>query len=403
MSERRQSTPHLSAAQDESRAVDGPDRCAVSTPPTRTGAHPDAADHDQPAERAGGEGLRDARFVDEVTLTVESGDGGNGLVAWRREKYVGRGGPAGGDGGRGGSVIFVGDEGLSTLLDLKHRRLLRAARGKSGGPANRTGANGADLLVRVPVGTVVQEREGGPVLADIREHGQRFVAARGGRGGRGNAAFATPTRRAPDFAEDGEPGERRDLRLTLKLLADVGIVGLPNSGKSTLISRISNARPKIADYPFTTLVPNLGVVRVDDRSFVVADVPGLIEGASEGAGLGFRFLRHIERTALFLFLLDAGGERPAPLDSLHLLERELERYDPELAARRRVVVLNKIDLPEVRDLVPGLQPELARRGIPFAAISAATGEGIGALLRLLAAQLAADPGCAPPVSGADEP
>jgi len=332
---------------------------------------------------------RDARFVDEVTLTVESGAGGNGLVAWLRSKRQRLGGPAGGNGGNGGSVVFVADEGLSTLLDLKHRRLLRAPRGRSGGPNNRTGAAGEDLLVRVPVGTLIADRASGELLADLTVSEQRHVAVRGGRGGRGNHSFTSSTRRAPDFAEPGEPGEARDLRLTLKLLADVGIVGFPNSGKSTLISKISNARPKIADYPFTTLVPNLGVVRYHDRDIVVADIPGLIEGAAEGAGLGVRFLRHVERCALFLFLLDTDCVRPDPRQSLSLLEDELRRYSPELASRPRIVALNKVDLPEVREQIVPLQQELAGRGLTLVPISAVTGEGIAELLLLLATRLAA--------------
>lgn len=326
-------------------------------------------------------------FVDELCLGVESGQGGAGCVAWRRERHIRRGGPAGGNGGRGGSVVLQADQGLSTLLDLQHRRILRAARGRSGGPACRTGASACDLVVRVPAGTLVEDPESGEVLADLREHGQRVVVARGGRGGRGNAAFTSSTRRSPDLAEPGQPGESHEIRLNLKLLADVGIVGMPNAGKSTLISKISNARPKIADYPFTTLVPNLGVVNAWESVFVVADIPGLIEGAVEGAGLGFRFLRHIERTALFLFLLDHGPERPDPLHDLQLLEQELERYDPELAGRQRVVALNKIDLPEVRAAFPGMKDALASRGLPVVAISAVTGEGLPELLHLLVEEL----------------
>ncbi len=323
-------------------------------------------------------------FVDEVTFEVSSGKGGNGCVAWRREKYVPRGGPDGGDGGRGGDVVLEADEGLSTLLDLKSRRFIRAKNGRPGGGARKTGASAPPKVLRVPVGTQVFDLDTGELVADLVEHGQRAVVAKGGKGGKGNAAFATPTRRSPDFAEPGRPGEQRRIRLTLKLLADVGFVGLPNAGKSTLISRISNARPKVADYPFTTLVPNLGVVQYDDVTFVVADIPGLIEGASEGAGLGTRFLRHVERTALFLFLLDAGPDRPDPLKSLAILERELERHDPAMADRPRIVVLNKCDLPFVAEHAARVQAEMEKRGVPFFEISAATGQGVRELVAALA-------------------
>ena len=245
-------------------------------------------------------------FIDQARIFVKGGDGGNGCVAFRREKYVAMGGPFGGDGGRGGSVIFEADQGLSTLMDFRYNKHFKAKRGQHGKGKNQHGAGGEDLLVRVPVGTIIRDDDTGEILADLTTHGQQCVVAHGGRGGRGNSRFASSTHKAPSMAENGEPGEERWIRLELKLLADVGLVGFPNAGKSTFISRVSAARPKIADYPFTTLVPNLGVVVTRDKeSFVIADIPGLIEGAHQGAGLGHDFLRHIERTRVLLFILDA--------------------------------------------------------------------------------------------------
>jgi GTPase len=320
-------------------------------------------------------------FVDEVEVFVKGGDGGKGCIAFRREKYVPRGGPNGGDGGRGGSVVLAADEGLGTLLDFRYRRHYTADRGEHGQGWDRHGASADDLVLRVPVGTIARERETGLELGELTVTGQRLVVARGGRGGRGNARFATSTRRAPRIAEDGGEGEARWLALELKLLADVGVVGFPNAGKSTLVSRLSAARPKIADYPFTTLVPALGLVRLDEaRSFVIADIPGLIPGAAEGKGLGLRFLRHVERTRVLVHMLDldpATGRDP--VDDWQAIQRELGEYSADLAARPQVLAANKVDL-------DGAAPRLARvrelaegHGLPLVAISARTGAGLEAL------------------------
>ncbi|MCC6751724.1 MAG: GTPase ObgE [Deltaproteobacteria bacterium] len=331
------------------------------------------------------------RFIDEVTIQVQAGDGGKGCVAFRRESHVPKGGPSGGDGGRGGAVVFVADPGMSTLLDLKYQRSYRAASGEHGQGRDRFGHAGDDLVVRVPCGTLVYDLAGGELLADLVTAGQTFVAARGGRGGHGNMHYATSTNQAPRRADPGEPGECRELRLELKLLAEVGLVGLPNAGKSTLISRVSAARPKVADYPFTTLVPNLGVVGLsDERSFVMADIPGLIEGASQGAGLGHRFLKHIHRTRVVVFLLDDRralyGEPGTPLDDLAVLRGELSAHAEELAARPALVVLNKVDL-----LAPERREELARdfsaAGERVHTLSGVTGEGLPALLEAIWALL----------------
>ncbi len=339
-------------------------------------------------------------FVDEADLELRSGSGGNGIVAFRREKFVSRGGPNGGDGGRGGSVVLVADGGVATLLDFKSAKLVKAPDGSNGGGSDRKGASGADIEIRVPVGTVVLDldrldpepaEEGqaagvddaAAVIADLTEPGQRLVVARGGMGGLGNARFKTSTRQAPDFATPGKPGESRRIRLSLKLLADVGLVGFPNAGKSTLLRRISAARPRVASYPFTTLVPALGVVERDDRRCVVADIPGLIEGASEGAGLGHRFLRHVERTRVLIHLLDLeamlveGRDLLADYDAIR---RELEHYQPALLSRREIVVLSKADLIHEEGVVAGLEARLAERGLRARRVSAATGQGVDALL-----------------------
>jgi len=328
-------------------------------------------------------------FVDEVEISVRAGDGGNGMVAFRREKYVPRGGPAGGDGGRGGSIVLLADGRLTTLIDYRYKRNCKAQRGGDGGGNCMTGADGAGLVLKVPVGTQVYDVDSGELLADLAVDGEQFCAAKGGRGGRGNARFATPVRRAPRLAENGEPGEERRLRLELKLLADVGLIGFPNVGKSTLIAQVSAARPKIADYPFTTLVPNLGVVRVDeDRSFVMADIPGLIEGAHAGAGLGDRFLRHVERTRLLVNIIDVSGFTDRnPVSDFDAVNRELRLYSPGLAALPQLVALNKIDVPGARETAQQLSPVFKSRGFNTFLISAATGEGVQSLVYFLGDEL----------------
>jgi GTP-binding protein len=332
-------------------------------------------------------------FVDEASVIVKGGDGGRGCLSFRREKYVPRGGPDGGDGGDGGSVIFVAHTEVSTLLEFRYRRRLAAERGRHGQGANRTGRSGADLFVRVPVGTVVQDADGLQRLADLVEEGQRFVAARGGRGGRGNARFASPTHRAPTHHEPGEAGEERVLRIELRLVADVGLLGFPNAGKSTLISRISAARPRIADYPFTTLEPHLGVVdRGGFRSFVVADIPGLIEGAHRGAGLGLRFLRHIERCRVLLHLVDAADATRDPVGGIEVLEAELERYRPGLAARPRLFVLTKLDAVQGRSIVDAVLRHAERTGRGCVQVSAVTGQGLDRLIHEVGALLDRTPG-----------
>jgi GTP-binding protein len=327
------------------------------------------------------------QFVDQAIIRVKAGDGGKGAVAFRREKFVPKGGPSGGDGGDGGSVVLVVDEGLSTLLDFRYKREYQAPSGESGSNKDKYGRGGEDLILRVPPGTQVHDESTGALVADLHTEGERFVLAKGGQGGRGNIHFATSTDRAPRRAEPGYPGEERSVRLDLKLLADVGLLGFPNVGKSSLIARISAARPKIADYPFTTLVPNLGMVRLKgERSFVVADVPGLIEGAHGGAGLGDRFLRHLERTRVLIHLLDPtavapeGEEGRTPLRDYDAINRELALFDPALAARPQIVVLNKLDLPEVAKAQKRLVALFARRKVRLLAISAATGAGVDELL-----------------------
>ncbi|HYQ82390.1 MAG TPA: GTPase ObgE [Anaeromyxobacteraceae bacterium] len=329
------------------------------------------------------------KFVDEVRIHVKAGDGGDGAVAWRREKFVPRGGPAGGDGGHGGDVVLAVDPQLGTLLDYRYVREHRARNGEHGRGSDQNGQDGPILELRVPPGTVVKDALSGEVLADLAEPGQRLVAARGGRGGLGNMNFATSTNQAPRYAEKGTAGEERELLLELKLLADVGIVGWPNAGKSTLISRISRARPKIADYPFTTLAPNLGVVSWrGQRSFVVADIPGLIEGAHAGAGLGLQFLRHVERCRVLVHLVDpvAPGEGRSPARDLAALNRELALYSAELARKPQVVAVTKLDLPEAREGLAEFRRSFARRKRKpeILGISSATGEGLDALLDAVA-------------------
>ncbi|NUQ00092.1 MAG: GTPase ObgE [Armatimonadetes bacterium] len=334
-----------------------------------------------------------AELVDQARIEVRAGRGGDGASHFRREKYMPRGGPDGGDGGRGGDVILEVDEGQRTLIDFRFQRRFVAGDGKPGQGKDWTGADGDDVIVRVPPGTLVYEEPGERLLADLSVLGQRLVVCRGGRGGRGNAGFATPTNQAPVVREMGEPGEERELRLELKLLADLALVGYPNAGKSTLISRISAARPKIANYPFTTLSPNLGVVRLDEgASFVVADLPGLIEGAAEGRGLGHQFLKHLERARGIVHILDLSGfERPDPIADYRAIRSELERYDPDLAQLPELVALNKIDLGETRELAEIVAEELQALGVERTfPISAVSGEGLPELTRAMA-ELARQP------------
>lgn len=317
-------------------------------------------------------------FLDEAQIHVQAGNGGAGAMHFRREKFVPMGGPDGGDGGRGGSIILRADRGLNTLYPFQRKRRFAAENGQPGGAARMHGRNGADLTIDVPVGTVVQG-EDGELLGDLTEHGQTLVVARGGQGGLGNVHFKSSTNQAPGFAEKGEPGQERRLDLELKLIADVGLIGAPNAGKSTLLSIISAARPKIADYPFTTLIPNLGVVAVDDEySFVAADIPGLIEGAHAGVGLGHEFLRHVERTLVLIHVLDGSQEKP--LQTFEQVLEELQEYDPGLFEKPQVVAVNKLDLPAAQEQWPELRAELERRGYQPMAISAATREGIDALV-----------------------
>lgn len=317
-------------------------------------------------------------FYDYAKIYVKAGDGGNGCVAFRREKYVPMGGPSGGNGGSGGNVVFVADRNLHTLIDFHYRKHYKAERGEHGRGKNQHGKNGEDLIIRVPVGTIVRDING-EFSVDLKKHGQRFIAARGGRGGRGNTRFTTPQLQAPRFAERGDPGEERTLELELKLLADVGLIGLPNAGKSSLLSRISAARPKVANYPFTTLSPQLGVVDTGERSFLVADLPGLIAGAHSGAGLGHRFLRHVERTKVLVLVVDtAGTEGRDPIDDVRVILEEVRLYNPLLADRPVVIAANKMDLPEASDNIQHLKEEYPEyRIFP---ISAVTGSGVQELL-----------------------
>jgi GTP-binding protein len=326
------------------------------------------------------------KFVDSCELKVAAGRGGNGCVAFRREKFVPFGGPSGGDGGRGGDVIFRADPGKTSLLDLAWQHHVKAQPGEHGMGSDCYGKAGADFEVAVPLGTQVFDAETGDLLADIDGVDARVVVAHGGRGGRGNIHFATSTERAPRRAEPGEPGEERLLRLELKVMADVGLLGFPNVGKSTFIRAVSRARPKVADYPFTTLTPHLGVVAVDgERSFVMADIPGLIPGASEGAGLGIQFLKHVERTRALLHLITVTEEEEGrdPVKDFDCLMRELEAFSPELAARPMVVALSKADLPHVREAFSKLKARFKRRKITLHLVSAATGEGVRELLEAL--------------------
>jgi GTP-binding protein len=333
-------------------------------------------------------------FIDEATLSVSAGKGGDGCVSMLREKFVPFGGPDGGDGGRGGDVVIVATRNLATLQDQRMRRAVRAEAGVDGAGRNKTGRDGKSVEIKVPVGTIVTEIAGESEdipVADLTRDGQRVVVARGGRGGAGNTRFKTATRQAPDFAKPGRPGESRMLRFSLKLIADVGLLGFPNAGKSTLLRRISAAKPRVAAYPFTTLVPSLGVVEVDERRFVVADIPGLIEGASDGAGLGGRFLRHVERTRVLLHLLDAGAlvlEDDDLVVRYDAIRKELGAHEPALLERDEIVVLNKVDLVADREALDSVERTLRARGRDVFRVSGATGEGIEAMIRAVALRIA---------------
>ena len=330
------------------------------------------------------------KFIDEVKIRVIAGDGGRGCVSFRREKFVPRGGPSGGNGGNGGDVIAVADPQLTTLLDLRYQKLYKAGRGQHGMGSDCHGHRGDDRIIKVPVGTIIRDATTGELIGDLQAAGERVIVATGGRGGKGNAHFVSSTHRSPRFAQPGEPGEERQLDIELRLLADVGIIGLPNAGKSTLISVISSVRPKIADYPFTTLVPNLGVVGYDDKSFVVADIPGLIEGAHEGHGLGHKFLRHITRTSLLIHLIDGARIDPVdPLKDWQIVNHELALFDPALAPKPQIVVVNKIDLAEAREQAQIVAKKLPECYRPLSLISAATTEGVQALVQTIGRRIAA--------------
>ncbi len=318
-------------------------------------------------------------FIDIAKITVKAGKGGNGAVAWRREKYEPSGGPYGGDGGKGGSIILIADENIRTLLDFRYKRSYKGQNGEDGKTKKQFGKDGEDIILKVPVGTLVKDAMSGGVIVDLREHGKTFVIAKGGRGGRGNAKFATPTRQAPSFAEPGRKGEEREITLELKLLADVGLVGFPNVGKSTLLSMLSAARPKIANYHFTTLQPNLGVVEIGfEKSFLMADIPGLIEGASEGIGLGHAFLKHIERTRVLVHMIDgAGSEGRDPLEDYAKIREELEKYNPALAKKPEIIVFNKTDLPSFEEYREKIASAFEGKEVYY--ISAATGKGVESL------------------------
>ena len=322
------------------------------------------------------------RFIDEAKITVVSGSGGRGCVSFRREKFVPRGGPDGGDGGRGGDIILVADEELESLIDFRYKRHYKARSGAHGKGKKKHGKNGGNLIIPVPVGTLVQDDSANELLKDLTAAGERVVVAKGGLGGKGNAHFVSATRQAPRYAQKGEAGEERSIRLELKLLADVGIIGLPNSGKSTLISKISAARPKIADYPFTTLSPCLGVVRFDEASsFVVVDIPGLIEGAHQGSGLGTTFLRHIERTNILIHLIDGSLTTPLdPIKAFKIIHNELTLYNPSLATKPQIIAINKMDLPDAQENLPKIKRDFKKLAVEIFPISAVTGRGIKPLL-----------------------
>jgi GTP-binding protein len=332
-------------------------------------------------------------FVDRAEIIVRAGGGGDGAVSFYRAKYITNGGPDGGDGGNGGSVAAIADSSLATLMDFRYKTVFAAARGQNGGARDRSGKSGDDLTVKVPVGTVIRETITGKVMADMREHGRTVVLAKGGRGGRGNAKFATPTRQAPRYAEHGRTGREYSVSLELKLIADAGLIGLPNAGKSSILAMATNAKPAIANYHFTTLTPNLGVVRArDGGDFVLADIPGLVEGASEGVGLGHAFLRHAERTRVLIHVVDASGlEGVDPVDAMETVDRELAAYNPDLLRRPTVIAANKTDLAESRGNLPRIAEAAARAGREVFPVSAAANDGIDALIRRAGAILADNP------------
>jgi GTP-binding protein len=326
------------------------------------------------------------KFVDEALITVQSGDGGNGCASFRREKYVPKGGPDGGDGGKGGDVVFETASGINTLYNFNFKRHFRAQKGANGRGKNQSGKNGRDMVIQVPMGTLIREAESGRILKDLVDSDESFIALAGGRGGLGNQHFASSRSRTPRYAQKGEPGQTLTVKLELKLLADVGIIGLPNAGKSTLISRLSSARPKIADYPFTTLIPSLGVVKCEKSDpFVIADIPGLIEGAHRGTGLGTRFLRHVERTRFLLHLIDAAALEPEDiLRPYQVIRQELEQFNPKLVQEPQVIVLNKVDKPGARSLAGKLRSAMKSLNSDIWLISALTGEGLEPLKGYLA-------------------
>jgi GTP-binding protein len=329
------------------------------------------------------------KFIDQARIRIEAGDGGKGCISFRREKWVPRGGPDGGPGGKGGDVVFLADDGMSTLMDFKFRRKFAAGRGQHGQGAMKDGRGGDDLVLRIPTGTFIYDDDTGELLADLSKSAERFVVAKGGRGGRGNQFFQSSTHQAPRFAQPGEEGEKKNLRLELKLLADVGLIGEPNAGKSTLLSVISNARPKIADYPFTTLVPQLGVVAYGELPpFTVADIPGLIEGAHEGAGLGIQFLKHIERTKIFLHLVSVGPDEPStPLDRFSKIKKELYAFSPDFKKREQIVILTKIDLLDSDKELKKIIAQFEKKKYVVFPLSSATHKGVEELMEYLAKKL----------------
>ncbi|MCR4434943.1 MAG: GTPase ObgE [Clostridiales bacterium] len=342
-------------------------------------------------------------FIDNARIFVKAGNGGNGAVSFHREKYIAAGGPDGGDGGRGGDVIFIVDEGIRTLADFRYKRHYKAEPGQNGGASNCTGRDGEDLIIKVPPGTIVKDEETGRILADLTRAGQKEVIARGGKGGKGNQHFATPTRQVPNFAKSGDLGEERWVLLELKLLADVGLIGFPNVGKSTILSMVSAARPKIADYHFTTLEPNLGVVSLDmGESFVIADIPGLVEGAHEGVGLGHEFLKHVERTKLFIHVVDVSAvEGRNPSEDFRVINEELKKYNPKLAEKTQIVAANKMDIPGAEDNLERFREAVEAEGYKVFPISAATNRGLKDLMLYVSQKLKEIPDV--PITGeADE-